>query len=205
MSKLNDVQTKRGVLRRLYDWTIHWANTRQAIPALFLIAFVESSFFPIPPDVLLLAICFASPRQWLRNALVCTVGSALGGVFGWFIGWGLYEAVGKPIVAFYRGEEVMEAVKALYERHGAWAILVAAITPIPYKVFTIASGVFGYDVWSLFGLSVVGRGLRFFSVAVLIRFFGEGIRSFLERNFEWASIVFVVVGVLGFVAIKFLW
>jgi membrane protein YqaA with SNARE-associated domain len=205
MSNINDAEAKKpGPLRRLYDWTIHWANTPQAIPALFLIAFVESSFFPIPPDVLLLAICFASPKRWMRNALVCTVGSALGGVLGWFIGWGLYEVVGKPIVAFYHGEAVMESVSRLYDEHGAWAIIIATITPIPYKVFTIASGVFGYNVWMLLVLSLLGRGLRFFAVALLIRFFGDRIRTFLEKNFEWASIVFVLLGILGFVAIKFL-
>ncbi|MDW8350040.1 MAG: YqaA family protein [Verrucomicrobiae bacterium] len=197
-------ESRVGLLRRLYDWTIHWANTPQAIPALFVIAFIESSFFPIPPDVLLLAICFASPKKWLRNALVCTVGSCLGGLFGWWIGWGLYEVVGKPIVAFYRGEEVMQRVSELYAEHGAWAILIAAITPIPYKVFTIASGVFGYSPWLLFVFSLMGRGFRFFAVALLIRFFGERIRAFLEKNFEWASIAFVVLGILGFVAIKFL-
>lgn len=195
---------KRGALRRLYDWTIHWADTKYALPALIILSFTESSFFPIPPDVLLLAMCFTKPKKWFLYAFWCTVASAVGGVFGWLIGWGLYESVGKPIVEFYSGGEKMAAAQALYDEWGAVAVLVAAITPIPYKIFTIASGVFHYSPWSLFVFSLVGRGIRFFAVALLIRFFGVRIRKFLEKHFEWASFVFVILAVLGFLALKFL-
>jgi membrane protein YqaA with SNARE-associated domain len=205
-SGVDAVQTpkKRGVMRKLYDWTIHWADTRYALAALIIISFAESSFFPIPPDVLLLAMCFAKPKKWALYAFWCTAASAAGGVFGWYIGWGLYETVGVPIVKFYQGEAFIEAARDLYSRWGDAAVLVAAITPIPYKIFTIISGVLDYDPVRLFVLSLLGRGLRFFAVALLIRLFGKTIRTFLEKHFEWASIVFVLLGILGFVALKFL-
>ncbi len=194
----------KNPLRKLYFWTLHWADTKVAIPVLFFLSFIESSFFPIPPDVLLMAICFAKPKKWLQAALWCTVGSVLGGVLGWYIGWGLWEVVGQPIVAFYHGESVMQHVKDLYMTYGFWGILVAAITPIPYKVFTIASGMFQFSLPLLIVASIVGRGFRFFLVAGLIRIFGVKVRDFIEKRLELCLIVGTIIGIAGIAALKLL-
>ena len=191
-------------LRKLYFWTLHWPDHKYAIPLLFFISFIESSFFPIPPDVLLMAICFSRPKRWLQAALWCTIGSVLGGVFGWYIGWGLWEVVGQPIVKFYHGEAIMGQVKELYTTYGFWGILIAAITPIPYKVFTIASGVFHYDIFQLIIASILGRGFRFFLVAGMIRLFGEKVRKFIETRLELCLIAGTILGVGGIVALKLL-
>jgi membrane protein YqaA with SNARE-associated domain len=140
----------------------------------------------------------------VQAALWCTIGSVLGGVFGWYIGWGLWEVVGQPIVKFYHGEAIMGQVKELYTTYGFWGILIAAITPIPYKVFTIASGVFQYDVFQLIFASILGRGFRFFLVAGMIRLFGEKVRKFIETRLELCLIAGTILGVGGIVALKFL-
>lgn len=194
----------KNPLRKLYFWTLHWADTKHAIWALAALSFIESSFFPIPPDVLLMAICFSAPKRWFAAAFWCSVASVLGGVFGYYIGYALYEVVGKPIVDFYHGQAVMEHVKQAYDTYGFWGVLIAAITPIPYKIFTIASGVFHFDLWQLVLASVIGRSFRFFAVAALIRWFGPKIKPFLEKHFELAMILMLVVGILGVFAIKLL-
>ena len=194
----------KNPLRKLYFWTLHWADHKYAIPVLFFISFIESSFFPIPPDVLLMAICFAKPKKWFRAAFWCTVSSVLGGIFGWYIGWGLWETVGRPIVDFYHGQEIMDRVRDLYNTYGFWGVLIAAVTPIPYKVFTIASGVFQYDLAQLAIASVIGRGFRFFLVAGLIRAFGTKVRAFIETRLEICLILGTILGIGGIVAIKFL-
>ncbi len=194
----------KNPLRKLYFWTLHWADHKYAIPCLFFISFIESSFFPIPPDVLLMAICFSRPRRWFQAAFWCTIASVLGGVFGWYIGWGLWEVAGQPIVQFYRGEAIMDQVKDLYTTWGFWGILIAAITPIPYKVFTIASGMFSFSLPQLIIASIIGRGFRFFLVAGLIRLFGEKVRKFIETRLEICLILGTIAGVGGIVALKFL-
>ncbi len=199
---LSQARATKNPLRKLYFWTLHWADTKYALPALFFISFIESSFFPVPPDVLLMAICFSAPKKWMKAAFWCTVASVLGGVLGWYIGWGLWEVCGQPIVRLYHGEEIMEKVKLLYDTYGFWGILIAAITPIPYKVFTIASGVFQFNLPLLILASVIGRGFRFFLVAGLIRAFGPKVKPFLEKNFEVAMVAMVVMGILGVLAIK---
>ena len=201
---MEQARATRNPLRKLYFWTLHWADTKYALPALVLVSFVESSFFPIPPDVLLMAICFSAPRKWFWAALWCTGASVAGGVLGYYIGWGLYETVGQPIVSFYHGEAVMQSVKTWYDQYGFWGVLIAAITPIPYKVFTIASGVFEFNLGLLVLASVIGRGFRFFLVAGLIRWAGPRIRPFLEKNFELAVTLFAVLAIAGFASLKFL-
>lgn len=201
---MEKARATKNPLRKMYYWTLHWADTKYALPALIILSFTESSFFPIPPDVLLMAMCFAKPKKWLTYAFWCTLASAAGGLFGWFIGWGLYETVGQQIVAFYKGEGVMDAAKALYDQWGAWAVLIAAITPIPYKIFTIVSGVFEFSPTMLFVLSLLGRGFRFFIVAGLIRFAGPRIKPFLEKHFELSVSLLLVLAVLGVFAIKWL-
>lgn len=191
------------ILRRLYDWVLHWANTPYGTPALFLLALAESSFFPVPPDVLLMALALSIPARAFRFALVCTAGSVLGGMFGYAIGLFGYEAIGKPIIDFYQGQEVMENVERLYTQYGFWGVLVAAITPIPYKVFTIASGFFRFDFWAFMVATVIGRGFRFFAVAGLIYFFGPPIKNFIDRYFNILTIVFMVLLIGGFILLKY--
>ncbi|WP_084435616.1 YqaA family protein [Desulfomicrobium escambiense] len=194
----------RNPLRKLYYWTLHWAATPYALPALIILSFAESSFFPVPPDVLLIALCFCNPRRWLSLALWCTAASVVGGLLGYFIGWGLWETVGLPIVRMYHGEAVVEMVKAWYENFGFFGVLIAAVTPIPYKVFTIASGMMRFDLAQFVLASVLGRAMRFFLVAGLIRMFGARIKPFMERHFELAATALAVLAVLGFAAIKYL-
>jgi membrane protein YqaA with SNARE-associated domain len=191
------------LIKKLYDWVLHWAETPYAVPALFLLSFSESSFFPVPPDVLLITLAISIPKKAFKYAAICMVGSVLGGILGYGIGFYGYEAVGKPIVEFYHGQEIMHAIQLQYEQHGFVGILIAAITPIPYKVFTIASGVFNFDFWSFVAASIVGRSTRFFIVAGLIWKFGPAIRDFIDKYFNLLSYAFIVLLVGGFLVIKY--
>lgn len=188
----------------MYNWTLSWAERPGGAWALFFIAVVESSFFPIPPDVLLMALCVGAVRKSFRFAFICSVGSVIGGVIGYGIGlWG-YDLIGKPIVDFYHGQAVMEKVKGWYETYGFWGTLVAAITPIPYKVFTIASGVFEFSFWKFLLASVIGRSFRFFLVAGFLYLYGAQMKALIEKYFDLFMWLFLVLLALGFVAIKFL-
>lgn len=194
----------RRLIRWLYAWTISWADHPAGTWALFFIAFAESSFFPIPPDVLLMALVFGARKKWAKYALVCTAGSVIGGIFGWFIGWGLAESVAQPLLnLFDPGGEVQAQIQLWYAEYGFWGILIAAITPIPYKVFTVASGLFHYSLPLLIVASIVGRGLRFFAVAGVIRIFGPRIRPHIERNLELWSLAFGILLIAGLIAVKF--
>jgi membrane protein YqaA with SNARE-associated domain len=201
-----EITEKRpNIIRRLYAWTVSWADHPGGTWALFLIAFVESSFFPIPPDILLLALCFGAREKWLKYALVCTAGSVLGGIAGWGIGYGLRETVAIPLLsAFDPSGHTQEKIQTWYEAYGFWGILIAAITPIPYKVFTIFSGMMNYSLPLLIGASIIGRGFRFFFVASLIRIFGLRVRPFIEKHLEWCFVIGTALLIGGFVAIKFL-
>lgn len=195
---------KPHLVRRLYDWTIGWADRPGGACALFLLAFAESSFFPIPPDVLLIALCVGACTKAFRFAFICTVGSVLGGIAGYGIGlWG-YEWIGEPIVKAYHGEAVMAKIKGWYDEYGFWGNLTAAVTPIPYKVFTIASGVFRFDFLQFVIASVVGRALRFFAVAGLIYWFGPRMKAFIEKYFDILAVVGMILLIGGFVLLKYL-
>jgi membrane protein YqaA with SNARE-associated domain len=191
------------IIKKLYDWVLHWAETPYAIPALFLLSFSESSFFPVPPDVLLIALAISIPQKSFKYAAICATASVLGGILGYYIGFYSYEAVGKPIVEFYHGQEIMNAIKLKYDQHGFLGILIAAITPIPYKVFTIASGVFKFDFLLFLVASILGRSFRFFVVAGLIWKFGPAIKNFIEKYFNLLSFVFIVLLVGGFILMKY--
>jgi membrane protein YqaA with SNARE-associated domain len=194
---------KPGLVRRIYDWVLGWAETPYGIPALFILAFAESSFFPVPPDVLLIALALAAPARSFKFAFYAMLASVLGGMLGYAIGvWG-YQAIGADIVAFYDGEAVMEKVRVLYDEYGFWGILTAAITPIPYKIFTIASGVFAFDFASFAIASVLGRSVRFFLVAGLIWKFGPSIKTFIDRYFNLLAFLFVVLLIGGFAIISY--
>ena len=192
------------ILKHLYDWVLHWSETPYGVPALFLLSFAESSFFPVPPDVLLIALAISIPKKSFRYAYVCTMASVIGGIIGYVIGYFGYEAIGKPIVDFYHGQEVMVKIEMQYDRYGFWGVLIAAITPIPYKIFTISSGFFRFDFWAFLVASGIGRSFRFFLVAGLIWKYGPSIRDFIDRYFNLLSYIFIVLLVGGFILIKYL-
>lgn len=198
--------TKPNILKRLYAWVLSWADTRYGVPALFLIGFAESSFFPIPPDVLLIALCMGAPKRSLWFALVCTVASVLGGVAGYYIGYAA-EPFGRWIIfdLLHQGA-AWATVERLYGENAFLAILTAAFTPVPYKVFTIAAGVFHevVDLWTLVSASFLGRGGRFFLVAGTIFFFGPPVKRLLDRYLELFTVLFLVLLVGSFFAIKWL-
>lgn len=193
-----------NLLRRLYNWTVGWAERPGGSWALFGIAFVESSFFPIPPDVLLLALCVGSPKKSFRFALICSVGSVLGGMFGYLIGHYAWHAVKDFFIPFVFSQALFDKVQALYQGNAFLAVLTAAFTPIPYKVFTVAAGVFDVNFWTLVSASVVGRSARFFLVGGILFYFGPQVKSLLEKYFDWAAWALLALGIAGFVALKFL-
>lgn len=192
------------MLRRVYDWTIHLAESRHAIWALAFVAFVESSVFPIPPDVVMIPLIIALPHRAFRIATVALVASVLGGMLGYFIGWGLFESVGKPVLEFYGKADAMEAFNAKFNEYGAWAVLIAGVTPFPYKVITILSGVthLSFPVFML--ASIIARGLRFFIVAGLLWKFGAPIRDFIEKRLGLMFTLFVILLIGGFYLVKYL-
>ena len=192
------------MLRRLYDWVLHWAATPYGTWALFLLAFAESSFFPIPPDVLLIALCVARPDRSLRYALVCAVGSIFGGCLGYLIGWQFMDTVGSRIVDFYGLTQKVAYIETLYNTYDAWAVGIAGFTPIPYKVFTIAAGMFKIDFTVFVLASAVSRSARFFLVGGLIYLFGPRIQRFIDRYFNLLAVTFTVLLVGSFVLIKYL-
>ena len=193
-----------GIHRRLYDWVMSWAESRHGTPALFALAFAESSFFPIPPDVLLIALGVALPARAYWYAAVCTVGSVLGGVLGYLIGWGLWHAVAELFFAYVPGfkPEVFARVQGYYDEWGFVAVMIAGFTPIPYKVFTIASGVFGMNVPLFVLASILSRGARFFTEGGLIARYGARMRDVLERNFNLMTFLFVVLLIGGFLVLR---
>jgi len=189
-----------GLLRRLYDWTLHWADTRWGPVALGALAFAESSFFPIPPDPLLMALALGKPRRSFHFALLCTAASVVGGMFGYFIGAFLWVHVQDFFFSVVPGftQANFQFVQAKYQQNAFLAIFAAAFTPIPYKVFTIASGVFSTGLPVLISASILGRGLRFFLVAGLLGWIGEPAKKFIDRYFNMLTIAFFVLLALGF-------
>jgi len=192
------------MLRRLYDWVLHWSETPYGPWALFLLAFCESSFFPLPPDILLIALAVAVPKKSIKYALVCSIGSVLGGCFGYLIGWRFMEGIGNKIILFYNFSDKFNYIKGLYQTYDAWAVGVAGFTPIPYKVFTISAGAFGINFLVFLFASLVSRSARFFLVGGLIYRFGPGIQSFIEKYFNILAVAFTVLLLAGFVAIRYL-
>jgi membrane protein YqaA with SNARE-associated domain len=205
MATIHPIIKKPNVIRRLYHWTVSWADHPAGIHALFWISFIESSFFPIPPDILLIALCFGAREKWAKYALVCMLGSVLGGVGGWLIGWGLRETVALPLLGMFDPSgHTREKIEVWYAAYGFWGIIIAAITPIPYKVFTVFSGMMQYNLPLLIVASVIGRGFRFFVVAGIIRAFGPTVKPFIEKHLEYCFIVGTVLLIGGFVLIKYL-
>ena len=191
-------------LRRLYDWVLDWAKTPYGAVALFLIAFCESSFFPIPPDILLIAMAVALPAKSFRYALICSAGSVLGGMFGYLIGWQFMGAVGERIIAFYGLAPKVDQIRELFIAYDAWAVAIAGFTPIPYKVFTISSGMFGINFPVFVIASALSRSARFFLIGGLIYRFGAGISDFIDKWFNILATAGTALLIAGFAAIKFL-
>jgi len=192
------------MLRRLYDWVLHWAETPYGSWALFLLAFSESSFFPIPPDILLIALAVSIPQKSLKYALICSAGSVLGGCFGYLIGWQFMASIGTRIVDFYGLTAKVEYIEVLYNKYDAWAVAIAGFTPIPYKVFTIAAGAFKINFSVFVVASLVSRSARFFLVGGLIYIFGPSIQSFIDKYFNVLATAFTVLLIAGFLIIKYL-
>lgn len=193
-----------GFLRRMYDWVLSWAHTKYGGIALFVLAFAESSFFPIPPDVLLIALCVSIPTKSIRYAVICTFGSVIGGVFGYLIGYGLYETIGIIIIKAFHYQAQFNAVGELYAANAFLAVAAAGFTPIPYKVFTIAAGVWKINFTTFITASILSRGARFFLVAGLFYFFGPKIKVFIDKYFNWLTIIFFILLIGGFIAVKWL-
>lgn len=190
--------------RKIYQWMVDAASGKNALWALAIVAFVESSFFPIPPDIMLIPMIIAAPKKAWKIATVATIASVVGGYFGYLIGFLGYDLIAKPLLDFYGYLEKFEQFSKYYNEYGAWIVLGAGITPFPYKVITIASGVVGMNIW-IFGLaSVMARGLRFFIIAGLLRFFGEPIKKIIEKHFGLLSIIFFILLIGGFLLIKYL-
>jgi Predicted membrane protein len=188
-----------GKLRGLYDWVEHFAETPYGSWALFLLAFAESTFFPVPPDILLIALAVSIPSRAFRYALICSVGSVLGGVIGYIIGYRFMEVIGFGILNFYGLAEKYQKVAELYNRYNVWVVGIAGFTPIPYKVFTISAGAFKINFPLFLLASVVSRSARFFLVAGLIYIFGKEIRAFIERYFNILAVIFALLLVAGFI------
>ncbi len=204
---------KINIIRRLYDWVLHWAHTPYGMPALFLLALAESSFFPVPPDVLLIALAVSIPKRSFKYALVCSLGSVLGGVIGYGIGYMLWYGPDGTFSAFARfffdyipgfTVQVFNLVQGKYNENAFLAVFTAGFTPIPYKVFTIAGGVCKINFLEFLLASAVGRSMRFFLVAGIIWKFGEPITKWIDKYFNKLAILFTVLLIGGFIVVKLL-
>jgi membrane protein YqaA with SNARE-associated domain len=191
------------MLRKMYDWVMSLAGHKHAKLALAAVSFAESSFFPIPPDPLYLAMALKDRKNTWNLAILCTVTSVLGGYLGYAIGYGLYETIGKTIIQFYGAGESFHTVQDQFNKWGFWIVALKGLTPIPFKVVTIASGVAGLDLWTFTIASIVARGFRFFYVAILLWFFGPKIKTYIEENLTMVTIVGVTALIGGFFIIKY--
>jgi membrane protein YqaA with SNARE-associated domain len=187
------------MLRRIYDWCIAAADKPYALWVLGAVAFAESSFFPVPPDIMLLPMSVAQPKRAWLFAGVCTAASVLGGVLGYAIGALLYDSVGHWLISLYHLGDSVEAFRASYAKWGAMVILVKGVTPIPYKLVTITSGFAGYNIWLFILLSIITRGGRFFAAAILFNRYGDWIRARVEEHLGLAVAILAAVLVAGFI------
>ena len=191
-------------LKKTYNWTLEKAQHKNAKWYLSLISFAESSFFPIPPDILLIPMALASKARALFYAFMCTLFSVLGGILGYAIGYFFYNSVGIYIVDFYHLENSFNIFENYYKEFGILIVLGAGITPFPYKFITIASGVFGLNILLFIIVSIIGRGLRFYLIAILLYFFGEKIKLIIDKYFNILTIVFFILLVGSVFIIRFL-
>ena len=194
--------------RRLYDWVLHFADTPHGERALFLISFAESSFFPVPPDVLLAPLSLGAPRKWFRFAMICSIASILGGILGYGIGLFLWQQI-SPWVYAHLGsigmtEKNFELFKQWYDKYDFWIVFTCGFTPLPYKVCTISAGLAKINFLGFLIASATSRSARFFLVAGLFGWKGEKIRPFVDKYFNWLSLLFVILLVGGFAVLKWL-
>jgi membrane protein YqaA with SNARE-associated domain len=192
------------VIRSLYDWTMRQAGSRHALRVLGSVSFLESSVFPIPPDAMMVPMVLARPQDAWRIALVATATSVLGGLFGYLIGYALLETVGQWIIQLYGLADKVVEYQAAYNQWGLWIILIKGLTPIPYKLVTIASGMAHFNLGVFILASIVTRGARFFLVAALLRWYGTPIRDFIEARLTLVTTAFAALIVLGFVSLRYL-
>lgn len=193
----------RNPLRAIYDWVLGWADRPGGAWALGAFAFAESSFFPVPPDILLIPLCLSAPRRAWWFAALTTACSVVGGMFGYLLGAVAYQSVGRPLLELYGAMDGFDTLAGLYQSYDAWVVGVAGFTPIPYKVFTIAAGFFEVDFAVFVLASVVGRGGRFFLVAGLLRWLGDPVRVFIDRWFNWLTLALAVLFVGGFIVVHY--
>lgn len=189
-------------VRKIYDSVFHLSKENSAIYWLFAIAFIESSFFPIPPDVMLIPMILAAPKKAWSIAGVATVGSVIGAYLGYAIGFYFFQLIAEPLLNFYGYLEKFNSFKDLYNQYGAWIVFGAGITPFPYKIITIASGVVHMNLIVFTIASIIARGMRFYLVAWLLKKYGETMREFIEKNLGWLSILFLLLLIGGFAVIK---
>lgn len=190
------------IIRRIYDKTIHLSGSANALYWLAAFSFIESSFFPIPPDIMLIPMILATPKQAWKIAGVCTVASVIGAYLGYIIGFYFFQLIAEPLLNFYGYLEKFNQFKELYTEYGAWIVFGAGITPFPYKIITIASGVVHLNLVVFTLASIIARGLRFFIIAWLLKAYGEKMRLFIEKNLGWLSILFLILLIGGFALIK---
>jgi len=197
---------KRGWVRRLYDWVLHWAETPSGPWALGALSFAEASFFPIPPDPLLMALCLGAIKKSLRFAAIATAASVVGGVGGYLIGAGAWQALGGFFFEYVPGvtPESFQGIQEFYIRWDFWAVFLAGLTPIPYKVFTLSAGVFSINFPVFILASVLSRGLRFFAEAGLLYWKGASISRFIDKYFNWLAWLFGALIIAGFLMVEFL-
>jgi membrane protein YqaA with SNARE-associated domain len=189
------------VFRRLYDRVLSWSESRYALPALGLLSFAEASFFPVPPDVLLMALALSRPKLSFRFALIASCGSILGGMVGYLLGWGFWDLLGPYFFAYIPGVDVagFEHVRSLFDHYGFWVIFAAGFTPIPYKIFTIAAGVFTINFPVFVLASLIGRSLRFYLVAAILYVCADRARKIIDKYFNLLSFMLLVIIILVFV------
>jgi membrane protein YqaA with SNARE-associated domain len=193
----------RNSIRKMYNWVVGWSESKNAERALGGIAVAESSFFPIPPDPLLIAMTTVQPKKYLRFATICTVGSVIGGLIGYAIGVGLFESVGQWIINTYGLQEQFVRAGELFEANAFFAVLIAGFTPIPYKIIAISAGVFQINLVTFIIASIIGRGGRFFLVAFAMHHFGKRYKDKIEKYIDLLSLAFVALLILGFVALRY--
>jgi membrane protein YqaA with SNARE-associated domain len=192
------------MLQRLYDRTIAIAAGPNALWALIAVAFAESSFFPLPPDLLLIPMILAQPRAAWRLAAYCTLASVAGGLLGYAIGYYGFDLIGRPILEFYHAMPRYDALKAGFDRWGVWIIILKGMTPIPYKLVTIAGGVAHFDLAAFVGASIISRSIRFFLIAALLWWFGPAVRNFIEKRLMLVTSLFAAALIGGFVILRYL-
>ncbi len=194
----------KNLTRSIYDHTLNLAAKQNALTWLFIISFIESSFFPIPPDIMIIPMVLATPKDAYRIAGIATIASVLGGYFGYFIGVYGFELIARPLLEFYGYMAQFSKFENYYHEYGAWIVFGAGITPFPYKIITIASGVVQLDLLVFTIASIIARGMRFYLIAWLLKRFGDPMKVFIEKNLNLLSVIFLLLLIGGFAAVKLL-